>query len=462
MLTKLNMKQLSLEAEYAAFEQTILCKNGNIPDHAQLPHFNGNKTQPIHRWFTYKEGFSSGLLPWICQTLNTRLEDFDAILDPFCGVGTSLLSAQMEYQDNKGNLNLVGVERNPFVAFVARTKLAWVSYRINRIRSFIPKLVDAIRRRPQVEFELPNLSTIQNQESFNRKKLNDLLYARQIIQDKLGSDPESYFFLLGWASIIEEVSNLRKDGRALRFVDKEDRPPVYRLLEEKWNSMLSDLVETEQKLKSNDQNRVSWQIHNSDGRTLQCIDNNDLKYDLILYSPPYLNNLDYSEVYKLELWLSGFVTTSTQFKELRQSTFRSHPSIKFQETDFVDNLLSNSWPKRLRDLLLFAIPKDEFHGARVRTVRAYMDDMFLALSKQFQLVKPGGHVVCVVGNSLHGNAHQPILVATDLLISALGQHVGFNIERLQIARQLRRRDHKKELNSHLLRESIIIMKRPLE
>jgi DNA modification methylase len=30
-------------------------------------------------------------------------------------------------------------------------------------------------------------------------------------------------------------------------------------------------------------------------------------FDLILTSPPYPNNIDYSEVYKLELWLLGFI-----------------------------------------------------------------------------------------------------------------------------------------------------------
>jgi len=85
-----------------------------------------------------------------------------------------------------------------------------------------------------------------------------------------------------------------------------------------------------------------------------------------------------------------------------------------------------------------------------------MDDMYQALSAQFRVARPNAPVVCVVGNSLHGHKEHPILIATDLLIIALAQEIGFKTEWLQVARQLRRRDH----TNALLRESIILMRRP--
>jgi len=51
--------------------------------------------------------------------------------------------------------------------------------------------------------------------------------------------------------------------------------------------------------------RVECQILAGDGRTLQIPELGGKAFDLIIYSPPYLNNIDYSEVYKLELWLSA-------------------------------------------------------------------------------------------------------------------------------------------------------------
>jgi hypothetical protein len=272
----------------------------------------------------------------------------------------------------------------------------------------------------------------------------------------LGNSPEREFFLLGWASIIETVSNVRKDGRALRIVVKETRAPVYQLLENRWEDMVADIIEVNGKIEGIHRGKVIVNIHNGDGRTLDAINQSDRRFDLILYSPPYLNNIDYSEVYKMELWLSGLVSTQEDFKNLRLSTMRSHPSVKFPETNHINDLPSDSWPRRLLDALVANIEQDRNHGWRVRLMRAYMDDMLISLQSQYAMAKPGGHVVCVIGNSLHGRKENATPVATDLLIAALAQAVGFKIKKLQVTRHLRRRD----CTEHPLRESVIIMRRP--
>src|SRR3989442_224275 len=127
---------------------------------------------------------------------------------------------------------------------------------------------------------------------------------------------------------------------------------------QKWMSMCEDLKLLRSGL--NDMYYpVETRVLEGDGRTLECISDEKRKFDLVLYSPPYLNNIDYTEVYKLELWLSGLTSTQADFRELRLRTLRSHPSIKFPETDLVDKLPSNGWPRRLRRDLIAVIPNDE-------------------------------------------------------------------------------------------------------
>jgi hypothetical protein len=447
---------ISLKTQYTNFEKTITCTNGELTAYAHLPHFNGNKSKPIHKWFTYKEGFSSELLTWVCQMVGVELDNLEALLDPYVGVATSLLSAQLNYRGNS-DLQLVGVERNPFVSFVARTKLNWHIYDTAQISRLIPILTKTVKVRSGVKFDLLDLCTIQDQRIFNRRKLQDLLFARSVINKIVGDLPERDFFLLGWSSIIETVSNVRKDGRALRIVEKENRAPVYQLLKDRWESMLGDLFKVTKDLKDVRRGKVFVNIYDGDGRTLDILNQQDKKFDLILYSPPYLNNIDYSEVYKMELWLSGCVSTQEEFKNLRLSTFRSHPSIKFPETNHIDALPSSSWVKKLLNALLANIEKDKNYVWRSRLMRSYTDDMLISLRSQYEFAKPGAHVVCVVGNSLHGSNDKAVPVATDLLITALAQEVGFEIKRVQVTRYLRRRDH----SEPYLRESVIILQRPL-
>lgn len=443
----------NLDAAYLSFEKSIVCQNGQPNTYAHLPHFNGNKNQPIHRWFIYKEGFSSELLAWVCKATNQNLNDIESLLDPYLGVATSLLSAQLTYRGTQ-DLTLVGVERNPFAAFVSRAKLKWQSYDQAKVKALVPKLVQAIQKRDR-KFELVDLTTVQDQRIFNRRRLQDLLFARYIISTMLSDVDEHDFFLLGWASIIETVSNVRKDGRALRIVEKDARPAIHVLLESRWNEMLDDLRTAADSIKEVERGAIRATVYEGDGRTLIVLPDPDQRFDLILYSPPYLNNIDYSEVYKLELWLMGLVTSGEQFKELRLSTFRSHPSVRFYETNYLESLARDTWPRRLVDAIVNDLVRDEDFRWRSRLIKAYADDMLVSLSSQFVRAKPGARVVCVVGNSLHGKTDGATPIATDLIIAALAQEVGFQIERLQITRHTNRRSRE-----HPVRESIILMQRP--
>ena len=57
------------------------------PELAPLVHWRGGAHLPIHRWYRYREGFSPELIPAL--GLGYR------ILDPFCGSGTSAVSAHL-------------------------------------------------------------------------------------------------------------------------------------------------------------------------------------------------------------------------------------------------------------------------------------------------------------------------------------------------------------------------------
>ena len=151
----------------------------------------------------------------------------------------------------------------------------------------------------------------------------------------------------------------------------------------------------------------------------------------------------------------GLVTSGKDFKKLRLSTFRSHPSVRFYETDYLESLGKNTWPRRLVEVLIDSLARDEDFQWRSRLIKAYADDMLVSLSSQFVRAKPGSHVVCVVGNSLHGKKDNATPIATALIIAALAQEVGFMIDRLQITRHTNRRSRE-----HPVRESIIIMLRP--
>jgi len=414
--------------------------------------FEDTRLAPVHRWYTFKEGYSNNLLPWLQAAGIVPPGMVLRLLDPYMGVATTLLSAQAA--TSRGQGFAVGVERNPAIRSIAQAKLGWPTYCTAKIQDHITTL-NVEPAHGSTVYPVPTLSTFSTvhgngKTAFDPGALQDLLHYRRWIDRHCGQGPEHHFWVLAWAAIIEEASNTRKDGRALRLITRANVPNVKALLLAQSTRMLQDVC----CMQSQDLQPVpAWSI-GGDARRLPFGDNT---FNVTCYSPPYLNNIDYSEVYKLELWLRGDVTSREEFRTLRLGTLRSHPSVQFPLTAICDSLGPKSWIRRIKKHLLATVPNDRFRDMRHALFAGYIDDMLLTLKEQARVTQPGAPIVCVVGNSLHGSKdHDKILVCTDLIIAAAAQAVGLKIDRLQVARQLPRRDHK----NGWLRETIIIMRKP--
>lgn len=437
---------------YHAYEGTIHVVPA--PQDASLKNlvtFDNSKDAPVHRWYTFKEGYSNKLLRTLEQRGIIPKQSARSLLDPFCGVATTLLSCQIP-GENGHVRRAVGIERNPAIYAIAKAKLNWQNYRLRAISHFINRL-KAPKRGRRTAVPVPELSTLtavkHGKRAFEPGVLKELIFYRDWIKENCASKIELDFFMLAWTSVIEPASNTRKDGRALRLLEPPYRPNVKQLLLDRCELMLEDLSS----LKKQPRPDSRIDIVPGDGRHLPFKDGS---FTALCYSPPYLNNIDYSEVYKLELWLRGDVTNRDQFRSLRLATLRSHPSVTFPSTTICDRLSSQTWIRRLKIALIAALPQDDFHKMRRALFSGYVDDMLIALREQARVAVPGAPIVCVIGNSLHGgrnNASVP--VCTDLLISAAARAVGLEVAQIQIARQLPRRDHK----NGWLRESIVVMRK---
>ena len=238
--------------------------------------------------------------------------------------------------------------------------------------------------------------------------------------------------------------NLRKDGRALRFLEKQADCNVHDAVAEKWREIAEDLQSLGPRVP------LDARVEHGDGRRADRIFSGR-QFDVIFFSPPYLNNIDYTEVYKIELWLLEFLRSQTQMLAQRRRTFRSHPSCKFPifadaDVDEVKRVLG----PRFGRLLEYAANGEHWRG---RLFSEYFADMLRTLRGCYKLLSPSGRLFLVIGNSLHGNSDYPIPVATDLWTYDLARAVGFTVHDILIGRQF----HRKHFTSDLLRESILVM-----
>jgi len=404
-----------------------------------------NSDVPVHRWFRFKESFSPDLLTEILHSIAASLGKHFRLLDPFCGVGTTLLAAQ-EKTIGGYDIEAIGIEANPFIEFAARTKVRWPEIDADALTDLAARI---LKKSDSYHQRIPPLSSLTTGRCISRHLSQRILAIREALRHD-GDTAAHDALLLGLASAIEPASRIRKDGRALRIIEK-DRPNLTTILKDRWAIIAEDVKFFQNTIPKPRIPRVML----GDGRKIIDQGFGADSFDLVLTSPPYPNNIDYSEVYKLELWLLGFLKTQDEFLKLRRTTFRSHPTCSTPEplAEFVAELRKG----RLKILLQPILERlEKIPGKwRERVLLGYFSDIWLSLHQQYQCLRKGGFAILVVGNSLHGGAFSPYLVPTDIVVSTIGSCLGFELVQLTIARASKRRLS----GNHFLRESVVIFKK---
>jgi hypothetical protein len=438
---------------------------------ADLVHPQVNASVPVHRWYHYKEAFSYRLPREVIARLGTG--ESRVVADVFGGVGTTGLALQCDPRVER----VISIEYSPLAHLVGTAKLAWARLSPRRMQRLA---AEASRFRANRQAELPELAAFHNPEIFHPVVAADLVSAQRHVDAMDISAAERRFLLVGLAAIVEDCSGAMKDGRALRIVrDRHRRASslgevrhtvdganvVRPALRRQWLAMVDDLVALGPHRSSVDHAKATHL--RGDARHLDQTTVSgrpalaDASVGLHCYSPPYLNCIDYTEVYKLELWCLGLVTTQAEFRDVRLGTLRSHPSIEFPSRPYVAGLGTALAVQQVEAVASFL----ERNNVRVgigRMVRNYFADMTQVLREQHRTLEPGGRAVCIVGNSTFsrrdpkGNAREEqwrVPILTDVLLAALGRSVGFESAEIWSARDLRPRN----VGAGAARESFVVL-----
>ena len=413
-------------------------------------HFQQAHLTPIQRWFPYREGYSTRL---VTAFLN-ELKITGNVFDPFSGSGTTLLSARYK------NLQSFGIDVNPISALVARVENE--RYKKNELNEIIierEKINKLFKSNENYEhsFDLAD-------KMFNKEILNAILQFKTHIKNIENQKIKNLFFVV-WLSIIEEVSNIKKEGNGIKYKNRKRLPSGYiNIPKEEWENKQFpndkfDFVKNKilQKI-----NLCLLDIQNNYGlidRKPNIYNNNCLIFDdlfsdeiqFTFFSPPYCNCFDYFEIHKVELWLGDFVKNKEELKNLRETGFRSN-------TNSLNGKPINYRNENIESLISM-FDKDSLWSSRIpAVVRGYFDDTYTLLRKLYLQTQKGGYVGSVIGNS----AYSGVIIPSDILTAQIAREVGFKVENIFITRHLTTSSQqKKDLMplKEYLRESIVLLKK---
>jgi DNA modification methylase len=413
-------------------------------------HFQQANKIPVQRWFPYREGYSTKLV-------NAFLNDLKItgnVFDPFMGSGTTLLSSR-----NK-NLQSFGIDINPISVLVAKVENE--KYSKKDVNIILKEIEDIKLQTKTVTSYSSNFELAD--KVFNNDILQSLLQFKDLINQIKNFKIKNLFFM-AWLSIIEEVSNVKKEGNGIKYKNRKRTKNGYLNIEKnEWESKhfpkdkflfvknkilekLNIFVLDIQNNYGNDENLPKI-FH---GNCLNFENSFSEEIQFTFFSPPYCNCFDYFEIHKVELWLGDFIKNKEDFKTFRNSGFRSNTnSIYGKSIEY-----NNSYLEKL--IALFNNEK-LWNNKIPEVVRGYFDDSCTLLKKLFRQTKKDGYVGIVVGNS----AYSGVIIPSDIMLANIAREIGFSVKNIFITRHLTTSSQqKKELEplKSFLRESIILLKK---
>jgi len=414
-------------------------------DLRQAVTFVPNKEVPVHNWYNYTQGFSETLVRKLIAELGVHRTD--TVYDPFTGCGTTLLTCQ------KMGIASFGTEISPLMTWITSLKTSpWDPARLEEAVELLKKA----RPHPQSDEQL--LFPEYFRQAYSPGVLKQLIGWRDWIQS-LGDELNiRNFLMLGLVSILEEVSYIRKHGSHYRYLNKDEDESVGL---KKLNIPLASsdidvkpiLVERIKKMIADTKSltlsptAVSCEVFLGDGRG---VPEPERQADAVITSPPYLNRNNYIAQQKAELALLRLLSSYDDYRQLVRRTLRSHV-----ESD-LGAQPETTIPEVARVLEAFTLTPN--NNAKIpHMIAGYFEDLKRTLNSLFEVVRPGGKLAFVVGNSRWGG----VVVPVDHLLALLAEQRGFIVERILVTRLKGNSPQQMQRYGRIpVRESIVLFRRP--
>jgi len=411
-------------------------------DLSKIASFEQSKDFPRHRWYYFKEGFSPLLVDFAIK--KNDINENDLIIDVFSGSGTVPLVS------STANISSIGFEVNPFMTFVAKTKL--INIKESTFNFYFDKIVSGIKK--------GETSNLENYSTFcDNGKNDEWLFNKSVLRGfeggwKITKDipcKVSKLYRLALVSATMANSNAVKDGKCLRYKNN------WKNLSYSKESLLDNFKENcdliSEDLKNTQITKVATILEGDVRKKLKTIKN---KFKLCITSPPYLNSFDYSDIYRPELFLCKYVSNNISLGKLRLSTLRSHMQINWElpKKSKFGGIYQNCFNELLEQ-------KELLWNNRIPImIQAYFEDIENLLIELKQKAEKAAQLWIVVSTSAYAGIEIPV----DLIIADISTKNGWELDAINTIRHMRNstQNAQKYLDGigsvKRLRESIVILK----
>lgn len=381
--------------------------NIRVDEKHKLPTNTTTSRHAIHRWANITAGFSPEFV-YACIERDELLPG-SLVLDPFTGMATTQVAA------NHLGMDAIGYEPQPHFWTMAVAKVSTRDVSApDRIRKLLENLspVDDIRdiwNETQVEY----LSKLVPSEQLR------LLARCRVLENRIVADDKPLYRLvvsklLEWASGSSTDGIYKAPSTQKRSHDVRERIPV-----------ILEMIESD--LRELPKEAGKSVIHPRSSIRMEEIETGSV--DLIVTSPPYLNNFDFAEMARMELYFWseaenwGEISEKVRSKLVVNTTtvpsrFKSDqdqwvgsipPTIRAEVDDLV---------LQLRDVRRQKAGKKDYE----KLIRPYFSQMAEILNECYRVLRPNSKLDLVVADAALYGIHIP----TEQLLAETMKFLGFH------------------------------------
>lgn len=389
--------------------------------------FKHNTKLGRHGWLRLTPAYSVKVVDDILD----RHDDHSAVLEPFSGTGTTPLCAA--YHGHKA----IAVDVNPFLVWFGQAKVACYDSRTLAKARSAARQVGRVADAQDVISEPPPIFNIERW--WDAHVLRQLCALKAAIDTVVSDSPEKDLLSIAFCRTMIGSSNAAFNHQSMSFKKAGETSRQGSLFSGDGGLVHRFLADVQFVLDSAELNPVaSAAVVAGDSRNLGEVTKGQ-DVGLVITSPPYPNRMSYIRELRPYMYWLGFLKDAREAGELDWRAIGGTWGIATSRLVEWRPDPAAFVPKYLPDLLERVAHADNKNGRLLANyIGKYFEDMWAHFSTISKVVRRGGHIHYIVGNSTFYGVLIPVeQVYRDMMVEA-----GFS--RTEIT-TLRKRNSKKEL-----------------
>jgi Putative RNA methylase family UPF0020 len=435
-----------------------MATNSTISDNGTINRLTA-EDRAVHDWYRFVLGYPAHLVDKYLERFGADPEGH-VVFDPFCGTGTTPVEAK------KRGFRTISGDANPIAVFATSVKTNWrvdtraleiqnarfiEQYRADLDGAGLNAVAMASKKDKGCVKELlsPELARVMPTGFISPRPYAKVLLLKGLVDQVPNPEVKALYRLALAAILVEDVGNVGFGPEVYMTKPKADAP-VGALFSRKIQSMLEDI----RACQSAGLDQIEASVAQDDARAMRSL--NGRKIDIVITSPPYPNEKDYTRSTRLESIVLGFIQSAADLREIKRHLLKSNTrtvhkgdadDAYMHKFESIRNLARQVEEKRI------ALGKTSgFERLYHRVVALYFGGLYRHLEALKPHLNRGAKLAYVVGDQM---SFFRIHIKTGALLAEIAESLGYRVSSLDLWRE--RLSTSTKL---MLREEVVVLEFP--